>query len=70
MMMNGWMYGYGGGHWLWVILMIAAVVYPVGRILHRIGFSPLWSILFFIPIVNLIALWLFAFADWPERAAP
>jgi len=38
---------------------------PLGRILSRAGFSPLWSIVAFIPIVNLIALWLFAFADWP-----
>ena len=38
------MYGYGPFHWLWFIVMIAAVIYPVGRILSRIGFSPLWSI--------------------------
>ena len=70
-MMDSWMYGYGFGptHWLWFIAMIAAVIYPVGRILGRIGFSPLWSIVIFVPLVNLIALWIFAFTDWPGGKA-
>jgi hypothetical protein len=63
------MYGYGPFHWLWFIVMIAAVIYPVGRILGRIGFSPLWSILMFIPVANLIALWILAFTEWPRRGA-
>ncbi|MDE1935431.1 hypothetical protein [Bradyrhizobium sp.] len=66
-MMEYWMYGYGPVHWVWLIVMIAVVIYPVSRILGRIGFSPLWSILMFIPLVNLVALWIVAFADWPGR---
>ena len=65
-MMGHWMYGYGPFHWLWFIVMIAAVIYPVGRILGRIGFSPLWSIVMFIPVVNLIGLWILAFTEWPR----
>jgi hypothetical protein len=68
-MMGYWMYGYGPFHWLGFIVMIAAVIYPVGRILGRIGFSPLWSILMFIPVVNLIALWILAFTEWPRGGA-
>jgi hypothetical protein len=45
--------------------MVAVVVYPVGRILNRIGFSPLWAIVMFIPLLNLIALWILAFTEWP-----
>jgi hypothetical protein len=55
--------------WLWFILTIGVLIYPLGRILNRIGFSPLWAILAFIPLVNLIALWALALADWPERRA-
>lgn len=66
-MMEYWMYSYGPVHWVWLIVMIAVVIYPVSRILGRIGFSPLWSILMFIPLVNLVALWIVAFADWPGR---
>jgi hypothetical protein len=46
--------------------MIAVVAYPIGRILGRIGFSPFWSIVAFIPFVNLIALWVLAFIDWRD----
>ena len=65
MMMDGWMYGYGPFHWLWFIVMITAVAYPLGRILSRMGFSPLWAIVMFIPLVNLVALWILAFTEWP-----
>lgn len=68
-MMETWMYGYSPTHWLWFIVMIAVVIYPAGRILNRIGFSPLWSILIFVPLVNLIALWILAFTDWPSGRA-
>jgi hypothetical protein len=64
-MMGYWMYGYGPGHFLWFIVMIVVVAYPVGRILSRIGLSPLWVIVMFIPILNLVALWILAFTDWP-----
>jgi hypothetical protein len=66
-MMEYWMYGYGPAHWLWFIAIIAVVIYPAGRILNRIGFSPLWSLLIFVPLVNLIALWILAFTEWPRR---
>ena len=65
-MMGGWMYGYGFFHWFSFIMMVALVAYPVGRILNRIGFSPLWAIAMFIPLVNLIALWILAFTEWPR----
>jgi len=29
------------------------------------GFSPLWAIVMFIPLVNLVALWILAFTEWP-----
>jgi len=44
---------------------VALVLYPAGRILNRIGFSPLWSVLAFVPIVNLAALWVLALIGWP-----
>jgi hypothetical protein len=67
MMMNDWMYmvGFGPAHWLFFAAMVAIVLYPIGRILGRIGLSPFWSVLAFIPLVNLVALWVLAFADWP-----
>ncbi len=69
------MYGWGWADpmavgWLhWVIFMVVAVLvlYPIGRILKRLGLSPFWSVLAFIPLVNLAALWALAVAEWPLR---
>jgi len=47
------------------VLMLALVGVPVANILHRTGRSRWWTVLAFIPLVNLICLWVFAFARWP-----
>jgi hypothetical protein len=62
--MVGYGFGYGLGHWLVFAILTAVVLYPLGRILNRIGFSPFWSVIALIPFVNLLALWLLAFRDW------
>ena len=69
-MMHDWpgMWGYGFGHWIFFILAAAAILYPLGRILGRLGVSPFWSILVFIPFFNLVGLWVLAFIDWPKDA--
>ncbi len=69
MMLYGWsdMMVFGPVHWLFFIVVVAAVLYPIGRILSRIGFSPLWSVLVFAPLVNLVALWVLASIDWLEQ---
>jgi hypothetical protein len=62
-------------HWVMVIVMpllfIVLVGVPVANILHRAGRSRWWIILAFVPFVNLIGLWVFAFTRWPnvERSA-
>ena len=68
-MMYGWSgaMGFGPLHWLFIIAVIVAVVYPIGRILRRLGFSPLWSLVTFVPFVNLVALWILAAIDWPDE---
>jgi hypothetical protein len=59
--------GYGSA-WHWITFGVFAVLtlYPIGRILGRIGFSPLWSIVVFIPLANLLGLWIVALAAWPR----
>jgi len=68
-MMDNWttMMGYGVGHWVFFAVIAVIILYPLGRILDRMGLSPLWSVLAFIPLINLIALWALAFADWPRQ---
>ncbi len=45
----------------WIIILLI----PIFRILRRTGHAPLWSLLFVIPLVNVVALWVFAFKRWP-----
>lgn len=67
-MMYDWlMPTYGPFHWLVFAAVVVLIVYPVGRILRRIGFSPLWSVLVFVPILNIVGLWIVALADWPSQ---
>ena len=58
---------YGAGHWILMAVAIGLVLYPVGRILGRLGFSPIWSLVALFPLVNLAALWILAFVAWPGR---
>lgn len=67
MMMNNMMVGYGFSHWLMFVIMAALILYPVGRILGRIGLSPFWSVVAMIPFLNLIGLWVLAFTQWPRN---
>lgn len=40
-----------------------------GWALARAGRSPLWVLLLCVPWVNVIVIWLFAYARWPAMAA-
>ncbi|MBZ0225376.1 MAG: hypothetical protein WBG44_09095 [Comamonas sp.] len=64
------MYGYEwsgwfGLHWLTMLLGAVVIVLPFWRIFAKAGFSGWLSLLMLIPMVNLIALYVLAFSDWP-----
>ena len=61
-----WLASVGPVHWLAFVALVAFAIYPIGTLLRRIGFSPLWSILIFVPIVNVVAIWILALVEWPE----
>jgi hypothetical protein len=44
----------------WLIFLI-----PAAKILSKAGYSGWWCLLGFVPLVNIIMFWVFAFADWP-----
>jgi hypothetical protein len=49
---------------------IVLVDVPVASILHRAGRSRWWTLVAFIPVINLIGLWVFAFSRWPVVGRP
>jgi uncharacterized membrane protein YhaH (DUF805 family) len=62
---------YSPFHWVVAFIVFLIVVIPTVKILRKAGYSGWWVLLWFIPVVNAIALWVFAFARWPleDRAA-
>ncbi len=61
------MFGYTmwAGHWLWMLVIAIVVVIPAWRICQRAGFPGWMGTLILIPFVNLVLLYVIAFADWP-----
>jgi len=55
---------------IWQIIIILLIFIPTiwiyGRILNKAGYSRWWVLLVFVPIVNFIMIWVFAFAKWPR----
>jgi hypothetical protein len=58
--------------WHWFIflilpsLLLVFLIVPAWRIVSRAGFSGVWSLLLFVPFVNFVMLWVFAFVRWPR----
>ena len=63
-------YVYSSGHWLVGLIGFLAFVIPAVKILRKAGYSGWWLLTAFVPFLNVIMLWIFAFARWPieERA--
>ncbi len=58
------------GLWLIVIILVIAgvvafFVWLYVRICHKAGRSGWWVLLMFVPLVNAVFIWIFAFARWP-----
>jgi hypothetical protein len=67
-MMEGMRMGFGTSEIVVVVLFLLTMVipiWPVFRILRRVGFSPAWGLTAVVPLVNVAMLWVFAFVDWP-----
>ena len=55
-----------------LVLGLAALVFAVwillaifGRIASRAGYSHWWALIILVPMLNVLMLWIFAFAIWP-----
>ncbi|SDM51474.1 hypothetical protein SAMN05428957_10713 [Oryzisolibacter propanilivorax] len=54
-----------GMHWLMMLLEAVVIVLPFWKIFGKAGFSGWLGLLMIVPMVNLIALYVLAFSDWP-----
>jgi uncharacterized membrane protein YhaH (DUF805 family) len=52
----------------WAIFIIVSflVLSPIIKVLRRTGYSEWWALLLYVPVLNVVALWLFAYGRWPK----
>lgn len=50
-------------------LLLAGLLSASGFVLARLGRSPLWALLLLVPMVQIIAYWVFAYKPWPRESA-
>ena len=53
-------------HWLVLMLFLVLPAWLFSRIVVKAGFPAWYAVLGLVPVVNVIALWLFAYARWPN----
>jgi hypothetical protein len=62
-----------GGISIWQLLIILLIILiplllfrPIAK---KAGYSGWWAVTMIIPLVNIIMIWVFAFAKWPAEKA-
>jgi hypothetical protein len=58
-------HGYGIGP-LHLLILAAVIIIPFWQIFSKAGYSGWFSLLMVLPLINLIALYVLAFSDWPS----
>jgi hypothetical protein len=54
------------GYWTIIAIYLIVTGIPTARILARTGYSRWWTLLYFIPLVSVVALWVLAYRRWPS----
>lgn len=54
---------------LTMLLVLSVPAWIFSRALMKAGLSGWWALLGLIPLANIVGLWVFAFADWPNFPA-
>ena len=65
--------GMGGlsiAHLVILVVWLVAYFVPAVMIVRKAGYSGWWCLIGFVPLVNLIMFWVFAFAKWPNLREP
>ena len=61
-----------GGISIWSLVFIALILIPLLvfiPVVRKAGFSGWWALLAYVPLLNLIMFWVFAFVEWPTEKA-
>ena len=53
-------------HWIVTVVFLFIYIFPVAMIMKKAGYSGWWCLLGLVPLLNIIMIWVFAFATWPN----
>lgn len=59
--------GFMHPHPVFGLLAAVLAVIPAWKIVSKAGYNGAWSLLIFIPLVNIIMMYVFAFSEWPTN---
>ncbi len=51
----------------YIVLLVLVFVIPFWQIIKKSGRAGVWALVAFVPLVNLILLYVFAFSEWPVQ---
>ena len=63
--MGGHLGGLSVFHFILVIVVLVLYFVPIVKVLQKAGYSGWWSLIVFVPLVNIIMFYVFAFANLP-----
>ncbi len=49
------------------LIYVFLVAVPACRLTRRLGFAGAWGLLALVPGLNVVGLWILAYAHWPRR---
>jgi hypothetical protein len=49
------------------IMALIVTFFALVNVVRRAGYSGWWTLLLFLPIINVLAIWYFGFARWPNQ---
>jgi len=55
----------GGFGCILLVGLVVLVFFPLWRICTKAGYPGVMSLLFFVPLVNAVMVWVFALSEWP-----
>ena len=56
--------------WVVIVAFVAFLIWLYVRILRKAGYSGWWCVITFVPLVNIVMVYVFAFSTWPSLKRP
>jgi energy-coupling factor transporter transmembrane protein EcfT len=59
--------GFMHPHPFFGLLAVILAIIPAWKVVAKAGYNGAWSLLIFVPLVNIVMMYVFAFSEWPKE---